>query len=476
MDVDKFGKKLPQLGRESSSRRLTYEPPGQINGTATWKWAIVSSGLLVLFLVVTMPVWVRWFRGIIPDRYIAAYAPEVVADWFFESNLPLNDLPSLQDVDHAAAAALIDVTPLPASPTPTVTPTPRLEPTVPVRPGAAPLRSNAPPTPTPTATAVPVAARSAVDGTGNADLSQAIELLTGFNHVRQGWNNCGPATMAVVMSYFDVELTQTQTASALKPNPEDRNVRPDEMQRYVSELGYGMIVRVNGDILTLQRLIDGGYPVVVEKGFEPEAQFDWAGHYLTLTGYTNDAFIAMDTYLGPNREYPFTALDTYWRQFNRTFLVAFPPGERAIVESIIGEMSEDEMWQAALQTTQAELAQNDQDAFGWFNLGTNFVQLGRYEEAAIAYDKALDLGLPGRMLWYQFGPYEAYYQVGRYEDVTILAEETLTRNPMSEEAHYYKGLVYEAQGSEDQAKGQFQQALILNKYYEAAQQQLDRLG
>jgi hypothetical protein len=33
----------------------------------------------------------------------------------------------------------------------------------------------------------------------------------------------------------------------------------------------------------------------------------------------------------------------------------------------------------------------------------------RYEEAALAYDKAREIGLPLRMFRYQFGPFLAYF-------------------------------------------------------------------
>ena len=52
------------------------------------------------------------------------------------------------------------------------------------------------------------------------------------------------------------------------------------------------------------------------------------------------------------------------------------------------------------------------------------------EEAAAAFDQARQIGLPWRMLWYQFGPFEAYYETGRYDEVIALADATLqTRQP-----------------------------------------------
>lgn len=78
------------------------------------------------------------------------------------------------------------------------------------------------------------------------------------------------------------------------------------------------------------------------------------------------------------------------------------------------------MHENALATAQAEAAADPKDAFAWFNVGTNLTALGRHDEAAAAYDQARLAGLPWRMLWYQFGPYRAYYETGRYEDVRAL--------------------------------------------------------
>jgi tetratricopeptide (TPR) repeat protein len=103
-------------------------------------------------------------------------------------------------------------------------------------------------------------------------------------------------------------------------------------------------------------------------------------------------------------------------------------------------------------------------------------KLGRYEEAAAAFDQAIAKRLPFRMLWYQFGPFEAYFNVGRYTDVLALAENNLaTGADLVEETHYWMGRVYEAQGDTAQAAAAYQQALANNPLYSAAREALDRL-
>jgi tetratricopeptide (TPR) repeat protein len=72
------------------------------------------------------------------------------------------------------------------------------------------------------------------------------------------------------------------------------------------------------------------------------------------------------------------------------------------------------------------------------------------------------------MLWYQFGPYEAYYQVGRYEDVILLADTTLKDRPYFEESFYYKGLAHAALGEAEIARDNLEKAAEFNPNYQPA--------
>jgi tetratricopeptide (TPR) repeat protein len=97
-----------------------------------------------------------------------------------------------------------------------------------------------------------------------------------------------------------------------------------------------------------------------------------------------------------------------------------------------------------------------------------------YKSAAAAFDKARAIGLPWRMLWYQFGPYEAYMQTERYEDVIVLADITL-QSPYIEEAYYYKGLAQAALGQTKEAIENLQRAVDFNPNYLPASSALARL-
>lgn len=450
-------RRFPQTGSYTRARQRSPTLLG---------WLAIVISLALLAVAITTPLWlISFLRYAVPSRYIVAYAPQPIQALVFETN-PLQMLPTPlpSNVDPASLALptplpTVDLPPsptLPANGAAMLTPTPAF---VPFENGVV--------TPQPTEASAP---------------NSPTVLLTGFTHTFQGWNNCGPATLAMALSYWGATVGQKDVADFVKPNPEDRNVRPDELVAYANSLGYGGLWRINGSIERLKQLLLAGFPVMVEKGFDPEPdRLGWMGHYLLLIGYSESdrTFITMDSYLGPNKVESFDHVDYYWRHFNRLYLVFYPPERAAEVAAIIGpDMDDQTMYNNALWQATLEKDQNPGDPFAWFNMGSIYVALGDYESAAVAFDMARERGTPWRMLWYQFGPYEAYLHVGgnRLYDVITLANAVLQNNVYSEEAYYYKGLALQAQGEIEAARAQFQKAIQYNSHYIAAYEALQALG
>jgi len=306
----------------------------------------------------------------------------------------------------------------------------------------------------------------------------------GFRHVQQGWNNCGPASITIALSYYGWEENQEFSASFLKPDREDKNVTPREMVSFVNEqTGVRALTRMGGSLDLLKSLTAGGFPVLVSLGYMPEG-YDWLGHYLTVVGYDDrqQAVYVYDSFLGTgdNGEgmaVAYSELDRDWQQFNRTFIVLYRPDEENRIREILGELADPtQAAEHALQVAQEEARANPQNGFAWFNIGTALVALGRDQEAATAYDQARQLNLPWRMLWYQFGPYEAYFNVGRYDDVLALVEANLNNGvEYVEETYYWQGRVFAARGQTDEAAAAFNQALLHNSRYIAAEEALTML-
>jgi tetratricopeptide (TPR) repeat protein len=376
---------------------------------------------------------------------------------------------SIQPTPVAALAAASTLSPTPLA---SFTPTPVLTVTAP---------PTVPATSTPVATATRQEVALALPAVAGRP---AAARLDGIRYVLQGWNNCGPATITMGLSYFGWEGSQEFAASLLKPDDEDKNVTPREMVGFVNEQSnVRAVTRVGGNLELLKALLAEGFPVLISIGFMPEG-YDWLGHYRLLVAYDDNqgAFFAYDSYLGTGETQegivvPYTEAETIWRQFNRTFIVLYSPDEEARVAALLGDLAvPSAAAEIALETARTEARMNPVDGYAWFNMGTALVALERYEEAAVAYDQALQAGLPWRMLWYQFGPYEAYLQVGRLDDVLALGQANLTNGGgYVEETFYWMGRAYAALGRFEEAAEAFQNALKLNPRYTEAQTALAAL-
>ncbi|MCB9422838.1 MAG: C39 family peptidase [Ardenticatenaceae bacterium] len=424
--------------------------------------------LAVLFILFTLAGLLAFptLLKAIPPRY-AARLPEPLR----QMSAPRDVVPLLPTVARPLAANELlqstgneGTTAVPVSAPPTLTP--------PLVTGQTP-KPTSPPTPTKTPTVTPV------------PLPQSARL-EGVHHQFQEWNNCGPATLAMTLSYFGLTLTQSQTAAVLKPNPEDRNVSPWEMAAYVNnETDLKAINRVNGDLYTVRRLLANDIPVILEIGIDPPGEFRWLGwygHYLLVVAYDDalQQFWVYDSWFGTSevplenatsegRVLTYDDVAEYWPHFNRNYIALYRPEQANLAAEIIGtEMDDAVMWQNALEEVRGETAVSPDNAFLWFNLGTIYNALGQYKEAATAYDQARSIGLPWRMLWYQFGPYEAYFQVGRYEDVLLLADTTLKDRPYFEESFYYKGLALAALGDTAAARDNLEKAAKFNPNFQPA--------
>jgi hypothetical protein len=76
------------------------------------------------------------------------------------------------------------------------------------------------------------------------------------------------------------------------------------------------------------------------------------------------------------------------------------------------------------------------------------------------------------MLWYQFGPFEAYLIAGRYQDVIALADANLRTTPNLEESYYYRALARRALGDEGGARADLEAAMRYNPLYQQAAEAL----
>ncbi len=300
--------------------------------------------------------------------------------------------------------------------------------------------------------------------------------------IKQDWNNCGPAALAMYLNYYGWEGDQYTISSQIKPVREDRNVNIEEMAHFArNNAGWLQVqYRVGGTPDLLREFIAAGIPVLIEStftftgGYWPNDDL-WAAHYLLVNEYDADGnFTVQDTFYGPDDVVSESKLDEEWKPFNRLYMLIYLPEQEATVQSILGDdWDEETNRQSALDVAEAEIDADSEDAFAWFNLGTNLLYFEEYEQAAEAYDRAREIGLPQRMLRYQFGPFFAYFNSGRTEELLSLTEYALERTPNSEEALLWHGWALFQQGDASGAIADFYTALEANPNYQDAQYALD---
>jgi tetratricopeptide (TPR) repeat protein len=417
----------------------------------------------------------------------AAPAPELLPAPAVAQGEAVDVRAMLQETEPVASstrAVLPSITPTAtatAIPLPSATATGTASAQVNVLPTAAPpTAATDTPTPLPTNTPTP------------EPLPEQV-IIEGITAVRQYFNNCGPANLTKLLTFYGLTINQTEIATVVKPNPEDRNVSPWQMVEYVNDhtpLQAGEYS--NGTLDLLKELIAAGYPVIIEKGYWPntEGATGWWGHYLTIFGYddTAERFYNYDSYLGPfngrPRLHSYDYIEQFWQQFNYNFIVIYPADQQERVQSILGPnlLDRERMWRDAAGRADEAVQADPDNLFAWFNLGTSLTRLGEltgearyYQGGAQAFDEARTIGLPPRMLWYQHRPYSAYLKVGRYDDVMALTDTVLReqggRNV--EETYWYRGHALLSLGDVAAARAAYEQALVVNTNFYYAQWSLD---
>ena len=324
-------------------------------------------------------------------------------------------------------------------------------------------------------------------------LIPASASLSGIRHEYQQFNNCAPASTSMILSYWGWTGTQYETRAYLRPSFEldDKNVNPFEIVDFVEKnTPFDALWRVGGNLDILKRLVAAGFPVMIEKGLDPHDDA-WLGHYQIVSGYDDakNSFLVYDSYEGPPEAYgvSYDVIAQFWRHFNFVYVVIFPPERADEVHAILAaqdDPQQNSLYAAELALAEANSLTGREQFFAWFNRGSSLVYLQDYAGAAQAYDTAFSLYAalpleerPWRLLWYQDGPYAAYYHTGRYQDVINLAETTLVNvdKPVLEETYYWRGMAKLALGNRPGALEDLQRAATLNPNSTPAAAELQRI-
>ncbi|MDY7041967.1 MAG: C39 family peptidase [Chloroflexota bacterium] len=350
--------------------------------------------------------------------------------------------------------------------TPTFTPAPTATHTPTPTPSATP---SPPPTlsPTPSPTATPVVRKPPTTGE---------VLINPLPHVSQQLNNCGPASVSMVLAHFGISQSQEQVAQEIKPSAQDINVRLDEVADYLNAQGLSTKYGVEGTPELLTWFVSNNVPVIIETWIEYRGGM---GHFRVVRGFDADAqkLIAHDPLGGADLRFGYDVLDLGWQVFNRHYLAVYRPDQEPVVATILGENYDGRtMRQRALSAALARVEDRPGDGYAWLNLGADHAALEQYEEAGQAYEKAMALGMPDRLLWYYHKPLEVYNALGEYRHTIQLTTAIISHTNGLEEIYYLRGVARQGLGEITTARIDYQTALALNPNYAVARAALEALS
>lgn len=314
--------------------------------------------------------------------------------------------------------------------------------------------------------------------TPTAPVSARIDSI---KTVFQTFNNCGPASLSMILQWNGLTKSQDELGKILRPyqNPQgdndDKSVSTEEIVELAQTYGLIAFNRPNGSVDLLQQFASHGIPIIVKTWLHPNEDI---GHFRIVTGYDNttQTIYQTDSYKGPDVTFDYSTFMEMWQPFNYQYIVIVTPDKEAVIKQIIGEdYDETTAWRNALARAEEELKTSPDAIYPQFNIAVAEYNLGHYQQSAAAYEKVADR-LPGRMLWYQLEPIRAYQKIGEKDKVFGLTDRILNRNNRAySELYLIRGQLLLEEGDKIGAREQFERAIYYNTNYKAAHEALEKV-
>lgn len=301
-------------------------------------------------------------------------------------------------------------------------------------------------------------------------------LLHSQQYVYQTYNNCGPATLSMLLDFYGVNITQQQIADQLRPYNntqgynDDKSVTLDELASFARKQNMVTFKRANGDLDKIKKLITNGMPVITITWIDDKGGF---GHYRIIKGYDDlkQEIIQDDSIFGQGKKVKYDEFMRLWQVFNYDYLVIVPSEKAEIVKNILGnDIEEKAAFTYALKRSQAE-----QSSFATFNQSINYYYLGEYENSIKSFE-LVKSQVPYRLIWYQIEPIMAYQKMKKFDQVFSLTDQIIqSGNPAFSEIYQIRGEIYLEKGEIQNAKKELEKAVFFNKYYQPASQLLQSI-
>lgn len=303
-------------------------------------------------------------------------------------------------------------------------------------------------------------------------------LLNNDYQVYETWNNCGPASLSMALSYFGIHESQAALGQILRPyenttgDNDDKDVTFDELANEARTFGLLAYHRPDGNIRLLKRFVASGMPVIAETIMTKD---DDIGHFRVVKGYDDRAqtITQDDSMQGHNVRFSYADFDYMWKRYNYEYLVLVPPAKERLARAILGkDMDTRTAWQETVRMDQAMLVADPADVAARFNLSVALYYVGQYRQSVREFEQ-IQYQLPARTLWYQIEPIESYYVLGEYQKVFALSDTILNNGDRAfSQLYILRGEIDRKQGNLQAARAEFESAVYYNTNLKAAQDAL----
>jgi tetratricopeptide (TPR) repeat protein len=305
------------------------------------------------------------------------------------------------------------------------------------------------------------------------------EIIPLKKHMFQTFNNCGPATYSMVLSYLDIEEPQSVLGDELRPyqnakgDNDDKSVTLTEIAEHSKKFNLIPYYRPNGTTDKLKLFISNGMPVVLRTWLNDH---DDIGHFIIVRGYNDSTQMLTfdDSYYGKNRQVSYSKMNSLWQPFNYEYMVLTNQENQKVAETILKEEVDSKVaWQNAVERNQND--QTSENPYPSFNLAVAYYEIGDYTKSIQTFEQ-VQPKLPRRMLWYQLQPILSYQKLNQHQKVFELTDAILNnQNRAYSELYLIRANSYLIQGNKEKAKSEAELALRYNQNQTAIKGFLDRL-
>lgn len=294
------------------------------------------------------------------------------------------------------------------------------------------------------------------------------KTLNNDYHIFQTFNNCGPASLSMALSYYGINISQKVLGDALRPyqvvngNNDDKSVTLEELAVKAEEYGLVAYHRPSGDFEKLKYFIAYDMPVITRTWLEPDEDI---GHYRVIKGYDDEGKIIIqdDSLQGRNLSYTYEEFLEIWKKYNYEYLVLVTQDKIEVTETILGDdINENKAWERAVKISQTELEKNPNDIYARFNLSVALFNTGDFRESVKEFEK-IENKISNRTLWYQIEPILAYYYLKDYGRVFEISNSILNNhNRAFSELYILRAKIYEDRDQENLADEEYRKAKLYN--------------